>query len=221
MTDSKTRRIVGVIFSRPDFRRALRMRTPPGFFELRLDALVGHLAAIQDGIGRLPAPLIITARSPREGGANDLSSDERRRLLLAFLPQAAHIDIEVRSAPVLAAVLDAARVRGVGIIASFHDLSGTPGPRRLDRIAGDAHSLGADILKVATKVDTLPQLERLLAFFERQRRSSVIAAMGIGKLGRRSRLEFARRGCPLNYAHLGVSRAGGQLSISELRRALA
>jgi 3-dehydroquinate dehydratase-1 len=221
MTNSKTRRIVGVIFSRPDFQRALRMRTPPGLFEVRLDSLALHLDSIQDEIRELPAPLIITARHPREGGANDLSSHERQRLLLAFLPHAAYVDIELRSAGPLAAVLDAARAQKVGIIGSFHDFTSTPGPRQLDRIGAEAHSLGADILKVATKVDTLPQLERLIAFFERQRRSTTIAAMGIGRLGRTSRLEFARRGCPLNYAHLGGSRVAGQLSIGELQRALS
>jgi 3-dehydroquinate dehydratase len=42
--------------------------------------------------------------------------------------------------------------------------------------------------------------------------------MGIGKLGRRSRLELARRGCLLNYAHLGSPAAPGQLSLRDLRR---
>jgi 3-dehydroquinate dehydratase-1 len=220
MTDPKIPQIVGVIFSRADFQRALRMRHPPDLFELRLDALAGHLDFVGNAITGLGVPLIITARHPREGGMNDLSSRERQRLLVTFLPHAKYVDIELRSARGLRAVCDVARANGIGIIGSFHDFIGLPETKRLDRMAGAAHSLGADLLKIAARLDTRAQLARLLEFFERQDGTAKIAAMGIGKLGRFSRLEFARRGCPLNYAHLGKSRVAGQLSIRELRRAL-
>ena len=220
MTDPKIPQIVGVIFSRADFQRALRLRHSPDLFELRLDALAGHLEFVGNEITRLGAPLIITARHPQEGGMNDLSSRERQRLLLAFLPHAKYVDVELRSTRGLGAVCDAARANGIGIIGSFHDFVGLPETKRLDRMADAAHSLGADLLKIAARLDTRAQLARLLEFFERQGGTTKIAAMGIGKLGRSSRLEFARRGCPLNYAHLGTSRAAGQLSIRELRRAL-
>ncbi|HZE12711.1 MAG TPA: type I 3-dehydroquinate dehydratase, partial [Chthoniobacterales bacterium] len=99
MTRSK---IVGVIFSRADLERALRMRRPPDFFELRLDGLLGG------PIEKLPAPLIITARDPREGGANNLSVPRRRALLLKFLPRAKYVDVELRSARALQSVLRSA-----------------------------------------------------------------------------------------------------------------
>jgi 3-dehydroquinate dehydratase-1 len=220
MTDSKAPQLVGVISSRTDFQRALRMGNPPDLFELRLDAMAGQLDFVRNRLGGLAAPFIITARHPREGGANDLSSRERQHLLLAFLPQAKYVDIELRSARSLAAVRDMARANGIGIIGSFHDFTRLPDAKRLDRIADAAQSLGADILKIAARLETPAQFRRLLDFFERQRRTTRIAVMGIGRLGRFSRLEFARRGCPVNYAHLGKSRVAGQLSLPELRRAL-
>ncbi len=207
-----SQKIVGVIFSRPDLQRARRMRRPPDFFELRLDRLLGAT------IGQLPAPLIITARDPREGGANNLPASRRRALLLEFLPRAKYVDVELRSARALQSVLRAASENNVGTIISFHDLDATPPAVRLDEIASRARSLGAAIIKVATRTDTSAQLDRLLDFFERQRRASNVVAMGIGKLGRISRLELARRGCILNYAHLGSPAAAGQLSIQDLRR---
>jgi 3-dehydroquinate dehydratase I len=219
MIQPKIPQIVGVIFSRTDFQRALRMRHPPDLFELRLDALAGHLDFVGNAIAGLGVPLIITARHPREGGRNDLSSRERRRLLLAFLPHAKYVDIELRSARGLRAVSEAARANGIGIIGSVHDFVGLPDTKGLDRMAEAARSLGAVMLKIAARLETPAQLARLLEFFERQG-GTKIAAMGIGKLGRFSRLEFARRGCPLNYAHLGKSKVAGQLSIRELRRAL-
>ena len=220
MTKSASAKIVGVISSRADLDRALRLRSLPDLFELRLDNFSAKLGAIRPRIEKLGAGIIITARHPQEGGANQLSAQQRREMLLSFLPQAAWVDLELRSASAMAAVVRAARTDGVRIILSFHDFRGTPVARRLDELARQAAMLGADLCKVATRTDTPEQLERLLDFFERSRRTQNVAAMGIGKLGRESRLELARRGCPLNYAHLGVPRVAGQLSIRELRQAL-
>jgi 3-dehydroquinate dehydratase I len=220
MTKPRAAQIVGVIFSRADFNRAIRMRNPPDFFELRLDALAGNIESIRKRVGKLPAPLIITARHPQEGGANHLSPRNRRELFLAFLPHAGWVDIELRSARALAPVLRAARANNIRVIISFHDFQGTPSAARLDQIAGQARSLGPDSVKIAARTDTPEELKRLLDFFERSPRARNVVVMGIGKLGRASRLELARRGCALNYAHLGTARMAGQLSIPELRRAL-
>jgi 3-dehydroquinate dehydratase I len=220
MTNSATPQIVGVIFSRADLQRALRMRNPPDLFELRLDALVGSIDAVRAAIERLPAPLIITARDPREGGANDLTLPRRRSLFLEFLPRGAFVDVELRSARSLAIVLQSAGALNLRTIISFHDFRSTPPASRLDEIVSRARSLGADVVKIATRTDTPAQLETLRDFFQRQRKPGDVVAMGIGKLGRASRLELARRDCLLNYAHLGSAVAAGQLSIRDLRRAL-
>lgn len=213
--------IVGVIFSRADLHRALRMRRPPELFELRLDRLFNAIEDASAALEQLPAPFIITARHPREGGANHLSSAQRRAVLIQFMPHATYLDVELRSADALQRVLQSAAANHIRKIVSFHDFAKTPPASRLDRIASQARSLGAHIIKVATRTDTRPELDRLLAFYERQHGSTPIVAMGIGKLGRASRLELARRGCLFNYAHLGSPAAPGQLSVPELRRALS
>jgi 3-dehydroquinate dehydratase-1 len=218
MRRSPPPRIVGVIFSPADFRRAVQMRNPPDLFELRLDGLVNSLNTLRTAIADLPAPLIVTARHPREGGANRLSGFQRRTLLLEFLPHAAWIDIESRSHRFLGSILQRAVTNRVPAIISLHDLKDTPSRSRLHNFAAAARSAGADIIKVATRTDTPSQLQRLLDFFDAHHASLKIAAMGIGKLGRASRIELLRRGSILNYAHLGVPRASGQLSIAELRR---
>lgn len=217
---SASPKIVGVIFSPADLQRALRMRNPPDLFELRLDGLVRVIDTVKKTIAKLPAPFIATARHPLEGGTNRLSSRQRGALLLEFLPQAAYVDVELRSAPLLREVLTEARVAGVRTIISVHDFNRTPSAAGLDKLASAVTSLGPDVAKFATRTDTISQMDRLLDFFERHSKKTEIAVMGIGKLGRRSRLLLAKRGCALNYAHLGSPRAAGQLSISELRRAL-
>jgi 3-dehydroquinate dehydratase-1 len=218
MTKPSTPQIVGVIFTRTDLRRAVRMRNPPDLFELRLDALFAKREEVKAAIGDLRAPLIITARHPREGGSNQLSAQKRRALLLRFLPHAAYVDIELRSAGTFAAILEEARAKSIRTIVSFHDFNETPSRPRLDKIARTAHSLGADLLKIATRTDTPAQLTRLLDFFLRERLEMKITAMGVGRLGRISRLELAKCGSVLNYAHLGSPQAKGQLSITQLRR---
>ena len=210
--------IVGVILSPADLRRAVRMPNPPDLFELRLDALVDRLDEIKNAIGKLRRPLIITARHPREGGENQLSLRERRALLLQFLPLAAWLDLELRSASALAAVWEEARACHIHRIISFHDFSGTPGRARLDRIARETQSLGADVLKVATRTDTPAQFARLLEFFAATAPHLPVAAMGLGRLGKKSRRELMRGGSVLNYAHLGESSLPGQPSLRELQR---
>jgi 3-dehydroquinate dehydratase I len=216
-----TPRIVGVISSRADFQRGLRLRRPPDLFELRLDRLAGRLNEIKNAIRRLSAPLIITARDPHEGGANNLSAPRRRALLHEFLSLANYVDVELRAARSLQSVLRAAADKKIRAVISFHDFKTTPPASQLDKIVARADSLGAGIIKIATRTDTPAQLDTLFRFFDRHRRSSPpIVAMGIGKLGRVSRCELARRGCVLNYAHLGSAAVPGQLSVRELRRAL-
>lgn len=220
MIKPSTPQIAGVIFTRTDLQRAVRMRNPPDLFELRLDALFARSEEVEAALSDLRTPLIITARHPREGGANQLSAKKRRSLLLRFLPHAAYVDIELRSAGPFAAILEEARAKRIRIIVSFHDFDETPSRPRLDGIARSAQSLGADLLKIATRTDTTAELARLRDFFQCGALEMKIAAMGIGRLGRISRCEFARHRSALNYGHLGKPQAEGQLSITQLRRIL-
>ncbi|MFZ1218705.1 MAG: type I 3-dehydroquinate dehydratase [Chthoniobacterales bacterium] len=221
MTDSKAPKIVGVILSPADFQKAVRMRRPPDLFELRLDFLARHLPDVEKAIARLPAPLIITARHPREGGSNQLSARKRHVLLRRFLPHASYVDIELRSAGKFVAVLAEARAKGVGTIISFHDFDETPSRPRLDEIARATRSLGADLLKIATRTDTQAQFSRLLEFFLETSVQLPIAAMGVGRLGRTARRALLKQGSILNYVHLGRTRIGGQPSLSQIRRWMA
>lgn len=220
MTKPSSPQIVGVIFSRTDLQCALRMRNPPDLFELRLDALCESPTEVEAAVEELRAPLIITARHPREGGSNKLSARERRALLVHFLPHAAYLDVELQTADLFASLLEEARARGIRTILSFHDFDKTPSHSRLDKIAQIAQSFGADFLKIATRTDTSAQLTRLLDFVQRDWLEMKIAAMGVGRLGRTSRLEFVRRGSALNYGHFGTPQIEGQLSITQLRRAI-
>jgi len=157
-------RLVGVIASRADLRFAIQRPEMTNLFELRLDHLCRIVDELEDQLSILRAPLIITARHPKEGGANNLSIEQRRELLSRFLPRAHYIDVELRSANAFRSLLDLAGRKNVRRIISFHDFNSTPAPSSLRAKAQAAKSWGADIFKVATRTDTPNQLARLLQF---------------------------------------------------------
>jgi 3-dehydroquinate dehydratase I len=211
-------RIVGVIASSDDLEQALRMRRPPDLLEVRLDRLTGVVDRLENTLAKLRRPLIITARHPNEGGRGKLSPRQRRDLLTRFLDHADYLDVELRSARALRALLAIAEKKNVGRIISFHNFKSTPTARLLAAKAGAAKTRGADIFKVATRTDTPMELGRLLDFMTNSRVDLPLAIMGIGKLGAISRILLARAGSVLIYASLGAaSDIEGQLSLEELR----
>jgi 3-dehydroquinate dehydratase-1 len=213
-------RIVGVIATRADLRLAMRMSDPPDLFELRLDLLVGLEKELEKKMPMLRAPLIITARHPDEGGANNLSLARRRELILRFLPRAQYVDLELRSVKAFQSLLDLGRRKNVRWIISFHDLGSGPNPRSLCAKARVAKSWGADIFKVAVRVDTTAQLLRLLDFASKREVDLPVSAMGIGKLGAVSRVLLAQCGSAFVYTSLSEPRIEGQIALEEFRAAL-
>jgi 3-dehydroquinate dehydratase-1 len=211
-------RIVGVIASPADMDRAMRIRRPPNFFELRLDRLVRIADQLENKLPKLRAPLIITARHPEEGGANKLSLQQRRNLLTRFLPYARYVDVELRSAFALHSLLKLADQKKVRRIISFHNFKSTPPPRILSAKARAADARGGHIFKIATRTDTPVELARLLSFITNKNVDLPVSAMGIGKLGAISRVLLARAGSVLVYASVAdTSDIEGQLSLEQLR----
>ena len=211
-------RVVGVIASRADLERALRMRKLPDLFELRLDRLAGMVDDVESALPKLRRPLIITARDPHEGGANKLRLRQRRDLLARFLNHADYIDVELRLACALLPSFGLAKSKNVRRIISFHNFKSTPSARILAAKAREARSHGADIFKVATRTDTPMELGRLLEFMISSRLDLALAVMGIGKLGAISRVLLARAGSVLIYASVGAATdVEGQMSLEQLR----
>lgn len=202
-------RFVGVITTRAESRLAGRMKNPPHLFELRLD----HVRKIDIA---LRAPFIITARDPREGGANMLSIKQRRDLLAQFLDRARWVDIELRNAGALKSIVDLARRKKIGVIMSCHDFHSTPSARRLSAMASKAKSLGAGAFKIAARTDTKAQLARLQDFAENADVDLPLIVMGVGKLALLSRTRIPS---VFAYAALKAPRFTGQPTLAQLRSA--
>ena len=211
-------RVVGVIASRADLDRAVRMRRLPDLFELRLDRLAGIVSHVERTAPKLRAPLIITARHPDEGGFGKLSPRDRFDLLARFLTYADYLDVELRSVRALQKLLAIAQKKNVRRIISFHNFKSTPAARILTAKAQAAKLHHADIFKVATRTDTPMELGRLFDFMTNGRVQVPLAVMGIGKLGVISRVLLARTGSALIYASVGsTTDIEGQLSLQQVR----
>ena len=207
--------LVGVIHTAGGFLEA----GIPGVdaVEVRVDALSRPPLARQ--IAELPVPAIITVRCPEEGGLQRMSDDDRRKRYLALLPAAAAVDLELRSAESMRDVCEAVLREGKTLILSFHDFQSTPSLSDLNNVCAKMRDVGANILKIATKTETVGEVSRLLTLLERP--STPVAVMGMGALGRASRLLFAKAGSVLNYGWLDKPQISGQWSAREFVELLA
>lgn len=223
--------VVGTIHSEGSLAAALRLRKGSvDFLELRVDAFARNRTGgsgedrLEAAAARLRAPLIVTARHPKEGGAHSLSVAERRALFRQFLSHAALIDVELRSAAALAGTLEEARERGVGIILSHHDFRTTPSLERLRELASRASEIGCTVFKVATVARTAAAFSVLLQFLAESRVSQKsgphLSVMGMGEFGKISRLALGRSGSVLNYGYLDKLQVPGQWPVELLRQRL-
>ncbi len=203
--------VVGIVESSAALRLAAGL--PLDLVEIRLDAF----EAAPDLRG-LAAPLLATVRSPREGGRQALNARERASRYLATLAHVAGIDVELSSARELAATLGAARAAGKRIVLSFHDFAGTPPLAALRARQRRALALGADVFKAAVTPRTPGELAALLALLDRPPLPT--AVMGMGPLGKVSRLAAAACGSVLNYGWIERPNVAGQWSAVELRARL-
>ncbi len=189
--------------------------------ELRLDGLAPPGDALASAASLSPAlPIIATARHPEEGGAGGLDTAARRALLSEALPVASALDIEIRSLPDLASLATEARASGRLIIGSFHDFTTTPGTADLRGVIQRGLDLGANAIKIATRLHGPGELHRLIELLEFYP-DTPLSVMGMGPLGMASRLLAAQCGSFLNYGYLVEPNAPGQWPARQLRDILA
>jgi 3-dehydroquinate dehydratase-1 len=208
--------IVGTVHSPVALRHALRLR--PGevdLLEIRVDRFARDLCPLLRAVRRLPAPLILTVRHPAEGGATNLSLARRRELYAQFLAVASWIDVEWRSLSGLSSIIRLARAHRIGLIVSTHYFDSTPPAAQLVRLRQRAHRAGADVFKCATHLAGPADLVQLIRFLKRSSQIQT-SVMGIGKLGKISRLVLARFGSVLNYGYLGEPQVPGQWEATKL-----
>lgn len=186
------------------------------WLEFRLDDLREHLEAAEEVAEAFRGKVLITARHPAEGGKGDLPEPTRFAMLRRFLPVAGWMDVELRTVPGADELLGEARTAGVRVIGSFHDFEAMPPDPVLGRSIAAAMEHGLDAVKLAVRMERISDIFVLAAMVETS--PIPVSAMGMGPVGKLSRLVLARAGSILNYGYLQTANAPGQWPAGELKR---
>lgn len=202
-----------------DFLSEIRIGEHCDIIELRLDDLCDNLDQTASFLtdSRPEFPILATARHPDEGGSHSLDASSRQDLYLRFLPLVDAIDIELRSAGDMPQVIESAKSGGKTIVMSFHDFQNTPSVDNILAKIDQAIDDGADVCKIAIYLESQSRLVELTELCQSESRIK-ISMMGMGPLGKSSRLEFAKSGSVLNYGYLKEANAPGQMPASELKQ---
>ncbi|MDF1825322.1 MAG: type I 3-dehydroquinate dehydratase [Verrucomicrobiales bacterium] len=187
--------------------------------EFRLDSLHSEIHDAYVTVVDSEYPVLATVRRSKEGGDLKLSDEARIELYERFLPQVNVVDTEIASLESKAFSQFPASVKknDVQLLGSYHNFESFPGIDLLKDKVSQAYDLGADIAKVAIVISELSDLFALVELVEHHRREGrLISAMGMGPLGKLSRLVLAKAGSCLNYGYLQSPNAPGQWPADEL-----
>jgi 3-dehydroquinate dehydratase I len=133
---------------------------------------------------------------------------------------ASYVDIEFDSGEAFKKeIIEKARSRGCGVIVSFHDYDKTPNREELPGIVAACFNAGADVAKIACRVHSEKDNERLLGLLDSDQD---IVVIGMGEKGRVTRIMAPILGSPFTYATLayGKETAEGQIEAKTLRKYL-
>ncbi|PID29630.1 MAG: hypothetical protein CR982_02275 [Candidatus Cloacimonadota bacterium] len=133
----------------------------------------------------------------------DIYSDSKRRSILkkSVLSGADFIDIEIESdTDYLSDLISYSKRFNCKLIISFHDYDKTPSQNDLIKIVERGKSFGADIVKIAVKVNSKTDLERVVSLYSMGDGKTKIIAIGMGKLGRVSRVLANFFGAEITFA---------------------
>ncbi|HEY2773208.1 MAG TPA: type I 3-dehydroquinate dehydratase [Candidatus Binatia bacterium] len=179
--------------------------------ELRIDQFSSHEESyVLAQVGKFRRlPTIATIRTGDQGGRYRKSSTERLRLFQAIIGEVDAVDVEL-AAEIRDDVVEFAAANRKLALVSFHDFEATPSLERLLVVVDEAKAAGADVVKVATMVQTMEDVQTL-ARLTLSRAHSNVAIIGMGALGVLTRVFLPALGSLLTYAYIGQPTAPGQL----------
>ncbi|MFH1684857.1 MAG: type I 3-dehydroquinate dehydratase [Candidatus Micrarchaeota archaeon] len=153
----------------------------------------------------------------REGDEQNLRENT---LILAIDSGASMVDIELESTEEYRKkIIAKAREKNCEVIISYHNYEKTPSKNELEKIIEQCFEKGADIAKIACKVNSEKDNARLLGLLDCEKKLVVI---GMGRLGRMTRILGPLLGSRFTFASAGAGKetAEGQLSKKEMEEIL-
>ena len=190
----------------------------------QLDAARAQLSALLAGAGR---PFVITFRPHEQGGGRRVSLEERAafwRDAPLWLREAAgrerafaDVELDLLESPQAASL--AGLFDNFQVICSHHDFRETPAD--LEKIFERMARTPADVLKLATRANSITDCLALMRLLERGRRGGrEVIAVSMGEAGLLTRVLAPAFGAFLTYGSLDAEQATapGQVDARELRR---
>jgi 3-dehydroquinate dehydratase I len=212
---------------------ALVRAAGPDIFEWRVDFFreLGDAKAVVDAAQALRRalpgiPLLFTRRSATEGGQRVAITEEAVVGIYEAVCAAGCaelVDYEMSNAQArMAAVREASRRHGIGLVCSFHDFQQTPSAAALAAQFQRAQELGADVAKVSVMPKSPEDVLTLLAATLKasQALDIPLISMSMGALGALSRISGFAFGSALTFGVGAGSSAPGQMPIADLRAAI-
>jgi 3-dehydroquinate dehydratase-1 len=178
-----------------------------------ISSSISSWAAAGAAIEAAGTPVLVTIRLASEGGRWTRPDADRLALFREALDAGAcsWVDVEAAS-PCARDVTGLARARGATSVVSHHDFARTPPRAELEAVISACRAAGADIPKVATKVNDDRDSEALFALAAAHAGHACVIGMGPGEL----RVELPARGSRLAYGWVDAPTAPGQLSVVEM-----
>ena len=145
----------------------------------------------------------------------------RESLLKAAIDGGAEwVDIEIESDEgYMRELVRYAKTHDCKVIISYHNYQSTPDKEYLERIIERSLSEGADLVKIATMANSDNDNSTLISLY---RPGRALLSIGMGELGRVTRIEALKRGAPFTFVIAPGSHesAPGQYSEAEMRKIL-
>jgi 3-dehydroquinate dehydratase-1 len=200
--------------------------------ELRIDAwdcientaeATELIAEVRDKAKELP--IILTCRGHWEGGVKEVSEPAKSAVYEAAIDGnlVDFVDKELKYGPaVLARLKQCANAKGVSLIISYHDFTGTPSKEFIYSQLAQQINCGADVAKTALmpqkEEDVLNVLSATLAI-RREFPDVPLITMSMGPLGMHSRIVGGLYGSDLTFAVGSAASAPGQIPVAQMRGA--
>jgi len=186
------------------------------YAELRIDLVRPSVDELKQMLANSEISYIATCRP----GVFD-EETSLKYLEIAAQNGAHYIDVEIeRGTEVALRLKKACENTACKLIISYHNFQNTPSQADLLSIIDECKSRGADIVKIACKVNTSVDNSVLLSLYSQREN---VVAFGMGALGKVSRL--ASLGCGAEFTYVasdnGEATAPGQFTVSEMKKALA
>jgi 3-dehydroquinate dehydratase-1 len=161
------------------------------FAEVRIDAMN---VAVEDMRRIFSRPLTLIATfmplNPGMKSQKMVDPDTRKRYLIAAIESGAkYVDVEILADDHFRGeIIERAKTKNCKVIVSFHDFHATPDAEELESITALCFQKGADIAKIACKVNNERDNLRLLRLLDNTDFQGKTIVIGMGEKGKITRI---------------------------------